>query len=75
VVENAKKYFPHDFFDNVEISENLLLRLYKSAVLTTFYKNLGEFRLDSLPFYEILLTLIRGIAQGIRRLIIAYFRK
>ncbi len=75
VVENAKKYFPHDFFDNVEISENLLLRLYKSAVLTTFYNNLGEFRLDSLPFYEILLTLIRGIAHGIRRLIIAYFRK
>ena len=75
VLVKARKYFSDEYFGKVEFKKSLPIRLYKSAVLTTFYNNSGKLRLHSLPKLLILLTILKGIAHGLRRLIFENFRK
>ena len=75
VLDKAQNFFSKEYFAEVEFKKSLPIRLYKSAVLTTFYNNSGKLRLNSLPKLHILLTILKGIAHGLRRLFFENFRK
>ena len=69
VVKSAAQKFP-DYFDrNENFTENIFYRLYYSAKLTAYYKNLGKFAFEDTPLALILRIIIRGLALAIRRLL------